>query len=80
MSTPSPAVAETIPDPALVELLMARAGGHARLTDRLVSAWVAAGSIEARRRRYASVLAVGPLPQPETTEITALLADSPGRR
>ena len=35
---------------------------------------------EQQARENASVLAVGPLPQPETTEITALLADSPGRR
>jgi aryl-alcohol dehydrogenase-like predicted oxidoreductase len=35
---------------------------------------------EQQARENASVLAVGPLPQAETTEITALLADSPERR
>jgi len=35
---------------------------------------------EQQARENAAVLAVGPLPQPETEEITALLADSPGRR
>jgi aryl-alcohol dehydrogenase-like predicted oxidoreductase len=35
---------------------------------------------EQQARENASVLAVGPLPQAETAEITALLADSPERR
>jgi aryl-alcohol dehydrogenase-like predicted oxidoreductase len=35
---------------------------------------------EQQARENASVLAVGPLPEAETTEITALLADSPERR
>ena len=33
-----------------------------------------------QQARDASVLTVGPLPQAETAEITALLADSPERR
>jgi aryl-alcohol dehydrogenase-like predicted oxidoreductase len=35
---------------------------------------------EQQARENASVLTVGPLPQAETAEITALLADSPERR